>query len=476
MKPRGYMVRSALALLLLCLPLLAACSSGASQGTATTSTAVADATTPTREQSPSPTTLPTAVDTVVAPPATVTAPDATNTVATTAVPDATDTATVAPATATTAPTEASTTAPTTEATADSLAGVGASMADPLQFGVVAHLYYTDRNRVLDLAGFANFDWIRQQVPWKDTEKADRTCGCEELDQIVEAVNAKNKKLLLSFVKSPAFITGSQDTGLPPNPEDFGRFMTLLLNRYKGKIHAVEVWNEQNLAVENGGNVTPEDAGHYVEVLKAGYTAIKAIDPSVIVVAGGLSSTGENNPARAVEDVKYLKAMYDYNNGEIKNYMDVQGFHPSNTLNSPDQKFGENQDPNAPGWNDHPTHFFRHIEDVRAVMEESGMGNFPVWITEIGWATQNNTPEYEYGNQISFEKQADYLEGAFERIKQHYPYVKAVFIWNLNFAVTWNEQNNPLHEQASFGLLNPDYSPRPAFTRIQGWINANKSSQ
>src|SRR5689334_22983310 len=39
----------------------------------------------------------------------------------------------------------------------------------LQFGIVNHLYYTDRDRVLKLDEIAGFDWVRQQVVWKDIE-------------------------------------------------------------------------------------------------------------------------------------------------------------------------------------------------------------------------------------------------------------------------------------------------------------------
>jgi hypothetical protein len=96
---------------------------------------------------------------------------------------------------------------------------------------------------------------------------------------------------------------------------------------------------------------------------------------------------------------------------------------------------------------------------------------------MGWATQNNTPGYEYGNYVSLDQQAEYLEGALYRtLFQYSEWVGAVFIWNLNFAVLWQEQGNPLHEQASFGILNPDWSPRPAFTRVQGFINAVKSDE
>jgi len=352
----------------------------------------------------------------------------------------------------------------------------------LEYGAVTQLYYTDAERVLTLAEFAGFDWIRQQVQWKDTETADRNFGFDELDRVVDMVAAKNKKLLLSVVKSPDWATGRPgDNGLPANPEDYGRFVRELATRYKGKLQAIEVWNEQNYATENGGQVTTEDAGRYVELLKVAYREIKAVDPTIVVVSGALTSTGVTEVNTAVDDITYLKAMYDYNNGEIKNYMDAQGFHPASALNPPEALW-----PAEPGpgcrvtplqWCDSPTHYFRHIENVRNVMVEEGAGDKQIWITEMGWATENNSPGYEYGNQISFEQQAEYLENALFWTLTHYQdFVGVAFIWNLNFAVTWGQAGNPLHEQASFGLLNPDWSPRPAFNSIQGFINAARQQQ
>ncbi len=463
-------------LLLLCLllPLVAACASPEQQaeGPAATTSEPADAATtapatsePAEAATSEPTTAPTATEGETATEAATltTEPAAAEAMTATTEPVATETVTDS------VPSETAPTAPLTSTQA-------AEAAVRPQFGVVAHLYYTDRERVLQLAENAGFEWIRQQVPWKDTEKADRTFGFDELDRIVDSVNARGQKLMLSVAKSPDFLTGRpDDNGLPRDPKDFGRFAEELATRYKGRIHAIEVWNEQNLAVENGGRVTPEDVGRYVEILKDAYPRIKAVDPSIVVVAGALSSTGVTEPDKAVDDILYLTRMYEYNNGEIKNYLDAQGFHPASAANPPEKKFPE--DPgDAPGWNDHPTHFFRHIEDVRQVMVDAGLGDKDIWITEMGWATENNTPGYEYGNYVSLEDQADYLERALARIVfQYSDWVGAAFIWNLNFAVLWGENGEPLHEQAAFGILNPDWSPRPSFSRVQGFINASKSN-
>ncbi len=95
---------------------------------------------------------------------------------------------------------------------------------------------------------------------------------------------------------------------------------------------------------------------------------------------------------------------------------------------------------------------------------------------MGWATRNNTPGYEYGNYVSLAQQADYLEGALSRVVSQYPWVGNVFIWHLNFAPLWGKQGNPAHEQASFGLVNPNWSPRPAFTRVQKFIGAVRAGR
>src|SRR6266511_3498721 len=59
----------------------------------------------------------------------------------------------------------------------------------LNFGIVNHLYYTDRERVLTLDGIAGFDWVRQQVVWKDIEGPQGVYAWDELDKIVAGVAA-----------------------------------------------------------------------------------------------------------------------------------------------------------------------------------------------------------------------------------------------------------------------------------------------
>lgn len=338
----------------------------------------------------------------------------------------------------------------------------------LEFGAAAHLFYTSRYTPLVMARDAGFGWIRQQIHWKDQEGPAGNYVWGELESIIEDVNRQGLKLLISIVQSPDFYTMNGGNGMPANPDSLGNFVAALAERYKGKIGAIEIWNEQNLAYENGGHVSVDDAGHYVELLKAAYSRIKAVDPSIYVIAGPPASTATNGPGVAVDDLSYFKAMYAYQNGIVRNYMDAQAVHPGGSANPPDTFWPDNPS-KADGWTTDRTFYFRRVEDVRTLMVEKGMQDIPIWITEFGWATQNDSPGFEFGNQVSYQQQADYIVGAMRRTAEQYPYVGAMFLWNLNFGPIKAQQGQPYNEQASFSILDGSYTPRPAYWAIQQYI-------
>jgi hypothetical protein len=348
-----------------------------------------------------------------------------------------------------------------------------AMPTPFIYGYNAFLYgqgeaWQDRNRALTLTKNSGVNWIRQQVQWKYLQSGPGTECYQicwgELDGIVADAYANNVNLLISVVQAPAAFTADGGHGLP-SPQHYGEFanfMGQMAARYKGRIQAYEIWNEQNLAVENGGVVASAD--DYVEMLVQAYTAIKAQDPYAIVVSGAPSSTETNKPDVAISDVTFYRQMFS--NPRFRDHMDVIGAHPGGQLNPPDTMWPDNPGP-GPGWTTSREFYFRRLEDVRQVMLETGLGDKQVWVTEFGWATPNNTPGYEYGNYISLDQQAQYIVRAFEKGRYEYaPWIGAMFLWQLNFAVPWRYYGNEQHEQAAFGVLNGDWSPRPSYTAIQ----------
>jgi hypothetical protein len=237
----------------------------------------------------------------------------------------------------------------------------------------------------------------------------------------------------------------------------------MANKYKGKVGAYEIWNEENLAHENAGRVA--SAALYMDMLVAAYDAIKTNDPNAIVVSGPPSSTETNSPNIALSDLTFFRQMFS--DPRFRSHTDAVGVHPGGASNPPDTLWPTNPGP-GPNVVTSREFYFRRVEDVRALMVQNGLADRQIWITEFGWATKNNTPGYEFGNSISYDTQAQYIVRAFQMGRNDYaPWVGAMFLWQMNFAVPWQQkEGNPLHEQASYGIINGDWSPRPAYTALK----------
>jgi hypothetical protein len=74
---------------------------------------------------------------------------------------------------------------------------------------------------------------------------------------------------------------------------------------------------------------------------------------------------------------------------------------------------------------------------------------------------NAAPGYEYGAENSEEEQAAYLVRAFEIARTEWPWMQAMYVWNLNFAPVVE----PEDEKAPWGVLYADWSPRPSYDAL-----------
>ena len=339
-------------------------------------------------------------------------------------------------------------------------------AEPFAYGVNASLYYTDSARAARVAAEAGFGWIRQQVLWRAHQSADRSIAWEELDQVVEGASKAGRKLLLCVVQAPDWATGTPGvTGFPDaaHRADYAAFLAAIAARYGDKVTGFEIWNEMNLASENGGRPVPPTSD-YVDLLVQAYNAVKAINPAALIVSGGPGPTewGRGRDV-AISDLQFFREMFA--DPRFWTHTDVVGVHVFGYANPPWTLWPEQPGP-FPDWRDSREFYFRRVEDVRTEMVRAGFGHRQLWMTEFGWATANNTPMHEFGANNSFEKQAEYLLRAFEMGRTTYaPWLGAMFVWNLNFAVTWDGAGNPMHEQAAYGILNRDWSPRPAYEAL-----------
>lgn len=405
------------------------------------------------------------VENVVKVPVLVPSPTFTPTPTNTPTPTPTNTPTPTP-TATPKPTAAPQAAAQAQAVVAPRGGVG------FAYGIQAHIFGDDQ-RIYDHIKALGFTWVKQQVEWFRYNPAPGVYNWGDLDRIVDGATANGLNILFSVVKAPDWARGpgadhSVD-GPPQNLQTFADFMGAMAARYKGRVKAYEIWNEQNLHYEWGNE--PLDPGRYVAMLKLAYNAIKAADPSAYVISGALTPTGAPPPL-AMDDFTYLELMYQ---AGLKNYCDGVGVHPSGYNVPPDAPWPGYTDPSASfrgpfdggsAWH-HSWSFKATMEGYRNIMVKYGDSGKRLWPTEFGWASVENlgagpAPGYGYAADNTEAEQAQFIVRAYQMAK-NWGWVGPMFLWNLNFAPASGRAN----EKAAFGIVREDWSPRPAFHALAG---------
>ncbi len=302
--------------------------------------------------------------------------------------------------------------PTVSPTAPPSSGP-AKMASP-DYGIQAFLWWRPEvaHRDLGLVQDAGFTWVKQWFAWRDIEgqgkgKYDWTTS----DRIVQQVEEFGLKLLVRVDHGPEW------AGTPPgNIDNFATFLSAMANRYKGRIHAYQIWNEPNLAREWGTKAP--NAAEYTQMLKRAYAVIKAADPNALVVTAGMAPTTELSQ-RAVPDTRFIQAMYE---AGAKQYFDLLGAHGAGYKAPPEMDPGQvANDPNyynvgdvnCPG-SACRIYCFRHVEDLRQIMVNNGDSGKKVVVLEFGWTRDERPDSPYYWHRVADQfVQGDYMVRAYQ---------------------------------------------------------------
>ncbi len=335
-------------------------------------------------------------------------------------------------------------------------------------GIQGHFFLPEEDieDTLDLiAGDLDAGWVKYQVDWSIAEFLDgQYATIEELDFFMDQAFNRDLKVLLSVAKAPDWARATtEEDGPPVDYQQYNEFVAFLVGRYGFKLHAVEVWNEPNLRREwNGGTI---NGAEYIQLLAEAYDAIKAVNPSIIVISAGLAPTGINDGVTAVDDRIYMRQMYE---AGLPNYADAIGIHPYGWANAPTERCCNNPN-NFPGFTDSPTFYFLDtLEDYREIQLEFGDGDRQMWATEFGWGTVDGLDfeapaEQPFFAYIDQGKQAEYITAAYV-IGQSYDFMGPMFLWNLNVSTLYGFDPN----QAGYSIILELDRPREAFRRLSDW--------
>jgi polysaccharide biosynthesis protein PslG len=285
------------------------------------------------------------------------------------------------------------------------------------------------NKTMDMIKATNVSAVRLLIPWAAVEATQGTLDWSSIDRTVNSAAARNIAVVGMVNSTPRWAVvsgGSYLSSRPASSAAYADFVAKFVARYAGKIAAVEIWNEPNAVTF--WTPTPDPAA-YVELLKAAYPKVKAVDPSIVVVSAGLGAI-QSFGSLTINPVAYVTQMYA---AGAKPYFDAMSFHPYlYTL-----KFsGGVGKPNSP---------LQQLMDVRQVMTANGDGNKKIWATEYG------QPASSGGEAKENEYIADIL------LKwQELPYVGPMFIYTTRDRATGSTSS-----QSTFGIYRTDWTPKTA---------------
>ncbi|MHA3022157.1 cellulase family glycosylhydrolase [Mycobacterium sp. BMJ-28] len=289
--------------------------------------------------------------------------------------------------------------------------------------------------------------IRVFLPWRAMEPADGTYSWTQADQLLNTAASYGIAVDAAITSTPTWASpygGLVADGAPSAASDYASFVAAVASRYGSaanqgvaKISAYEIWNEPNGFT--GWYPTP-DASAYTALLKAAYTAIKAVDPKATVV-GGVLGAGITIGTATIDPVTFLNEMYA---DGAAGFFDALAFHPYNytSLFSAGTTFANSA--------------LQQLDELRQVMEANGDAAKLIWATEYG----------EPSTQAGEANQATYIQD-FLTTWAAQAGVGPSFIYSLIDTATGSST-----AEDNLGVFTDTWTPKQAVAVIKAWIAAH----
>ncbi len=197
-------------------------------------------------------------------------------------------------------------------------------------------------------------WDADGAQWAEVNTSRGSYDWSALDAHVQRAIEHRADLLFNLGRTPRWASarpneesnyGPGQAAEPASDEDWQAWVRAVGERYRGKIHYWEIWNEPNDAGFYSG--TPEKL---VDLAKQAYTILKEIDPTNRIVSP------------SAYRVDFLDTYLALGGGKVA---DIIGYH-----------FYVDEAPEVL--------FTSYIANVRLTMQKHGILHKPLWNTEEGW--------------------------------------------------------------------------------------------
>src|SRR3954468_5557188 len=297
----------------------------------------------------------------------------------------------------------------------------------------------DLAQSFDLMAASGAKWVRISFQWSSVQSAGPdSYNWAILDRGVNAARARGMHVLANAAYTPAWArpAGATSDKVPPaDPTTYANFVAAAVARYAplGVKHW-EIWNEPN---------TPQfwqplpDPVAYSTLLSATYTAVKRVDPTVIVLTGGTAPAGASLDAmssdgRSYSPYRWLRLLYE--NGARASF-DAVATHPYASFPySPATSWGNTM----------------QMPAMYQLMKTWGDGAKKLWGTEAGYPTGTASGAVGEATQATYIR--DYLTAW-----RGWAFVGPLFLYQLR-----DRGTTLASREDNFGILHHDFSKKPAY--------------
>lgn len=298
-------------------------------------------------------------------------------------------------------------------------------------------------RTLEMVREMGAFWIVEYFPWAYVEPERPGQGeWQHSDMVMRHARAQGLQVFARLGFTPQWAR-PKDTAPTYLDEAqyaaFGDYVFEFVQRYRGQLAGVVIWNEPNLSLEWG--YRPVDAAAYTRLLRAAYIRAKEADPTLPVLGGALAPTlAPAGSAWGMDDLLYLQAMYD---AGAAPWFDALAVHA----------YGGKFPPDEPAAADAIN--FTRTELLRAVMVRNGDAAKQVVITEGGW---NDHPRWT--RAVRPAQRIAYTTRAYQLALERWPWVDAVVLWAFRYPAPARTY------QDYFTFVTPDFQPKAIYLEVQ----------
>lgn len=202
------------------------------------------------------------------------------------------------------------------------------------------------------------------------------------------------------------------------------------------IRAWEIWNEENIV----SFASEQNPTKFARLLRISGKVLHRTDPAAEVIVGGFFGQPLQIPPN-IASGDYLNRIYRA--GNVKPYFDGVGLHP--------------YVPNAQG-------MAGQIRNLRRVMRAHGDPATPIYVTELGWGSDDGPTRWELG----LRGQANQLNRAFKMLSANRQRWRVRGVW----WYSWSDEGGSCSFCRTAGLLTANRKAKPSWYRFNEWTGGD----